>query len=155
MTDAGRIRVLFVEDEFFIREWIAESLLEQGFAVDSVPNAVDALLRIARAPIDVLLTDINLPGGMDGTALARRARELQPNLAVIYASAHAATLKLEARVPGSVLLPKPYEPAVLGRLVAATARSRQSRCLPDGGLTPATRRAPEIPRASGCGIGRR
>jgi len=89
-TDAERIRVLFVEDEFFIREWIAQSLSEQGFAVDSVTNAVDALLRIARAPIDVLLTDINLPGGMDGTALARRARELQPNLAVIYASARAA-----------------------------------------------------------------
>ena len=88
-TDAERIRVLFVEDEFFIRAWIARSLLEQGFAVDSVTNAVDALLRIARAPIDVLLTDINLPGGMDGTALARRARELQPNLAVIYASARA------------------------------------------------------------------
>ena len=119
-TDAERIRVLFVEDEFFIREWIAQSLSEQGFAVDSVTNAVDALLRIARAPIDVLLTDINLPGGMDGTALARRARELQPNLAVIYASARAAT---EARVPGSVLLPKPYEPAVVGRLVAAAARA--------------------------------
>jgi CheY-like chemotaxis protein len=72
-TDAERIRVLFVEDEFFIREWIARSLSEQGFAVDSVTNAVDALLRIARAPIDVLLTDINLPGGMDGTVLARRA----------------------------------------------------------------------------------
>jgi CheY-like chemotaxis protein len=122
-TDAERIRVLFVEDEFFIREWIAQSLSEQGFAVDSVTNAVDALLRIARAPIDVLLTDINLPGGMDGTALARRARELQPNLAVIYASARAATLQQEARVPGSVLLPKPYEPAVVGRLVAAAARA--------------------------------
>jgi len=121
-TDAERIRVLFVEDEFFIREWIAQSLSEQGFAVDSVTNAVDALLRI-RAPIDVLLTDINLPGGMDGTALARRARELQPNLAVIYASARAATLQQEARVPGSVLLPKPYEPAVVGRLVAAAARA--------------------------------
>src|SRR5262249_11671971 len=82
-TDAARIRVLFVEDEFFIREWIAQSLSEQGFAVDSVTNAVDALLHITRAPIDVLLTDINLPGGMDGTALARRARELQPDLAVI------------------------------------------------------------------------
>jgi CheY-like chemotaxis protein len=122
-TDAERIRVLFVEDEFFIREWIALSLSEQGFAVDSVTNAVDAHLRIARAPIDVLLTDINLPGGMDGAALARRARELQPNLAVIYASARAATLKQEARVRGSVLLPKPYEPAVVGRLVAATARA--------------------------------
>ena len=39
-TDAERIRVLFVEDEFFIREWIARSLSEQGFAVDSVTNAV-------------------------------------------------------------------------------------------------------------------
>ena len=123
ITDAERIRVLFVEDEFFIREWIAESLSEQGFAVDSVTNAVDALSQITRAPIDVLLTDINLPGGMDGAALARRARELQPGLAVIYASARAASLKQEARVPGSVVLPKPYEPAVLGRLLAAAVRA--------------------------------
>jgi CheY-like chemotaxis protein len=122
-TDAGRIRVLFVEDEFFIREWIAQSLSEQGFAVDSVTNAVDALLHITRAPIDVLLTDINLPGGMDGTTLARRVRELQPDVAVIYASARAAMLQQEARVPGSLVLPKPYEPAVLGRLVAAAVRT--------------------------------
>jgi CheY-like chemotaxis protein len=118
-TDAERIRVLFVEDEFFIREWVAQSLAEQGFAVDSVSNAADALSHIARVPIDVLLTDINLPGGMDGTALARRARQLRPELAVIYASARAATLAQEARVPGSVVLPKPYEPAVLGPLLAA------------------------------------
>ena len=123
ITDAERIRVLFVEDEFFIREWIAESLSEQGFAVDGVTNAADALSQITRAPIDVLLTDINLPGGMDGAALARRARELQPGLAVIYASARAASLKQEARVPGSVVLPKPYEPAVLGRLLAAAVRA--------------------------------
>ncbi len=79
-------------------------------------------MRIARGPIDVLLTDINLPGAMDGTALARRARELQPDLTVIYASARAATLKQEARVPGSLVLPKPYEPSVLGRLLAAALR---------------------------------
>jgi len=122
-TLAKRIRVLFVEDEFFIREWIAQSLAEQGFAVDSVTNAADALSHITRAPIDVLLTDINLPGGMDGTALARRARELRPDVAVIYASARAALLKHEARVPGSVVLPKPYEPAAVGRLVAAAVRA--------------------------------
>jgi CheY-like chemotaxis protein len=118
-TDAERIRVLFVEDEFFIREWIAQSLAEQGFAVDSVTNAADALSHIMRAPIDVLLTDINLPGGMDGAALARRVRELRPGVAVIYASAHAATLQQHARVPGSMVLPKPYEPGVLGKLLAA------------------------------------
>jgi CheY-like chemotaxis protein len=122
-TQREPIRVLFVEDEFFIREWIAQSLAEQGFAVESVTNAADALSHITRAPIDVLLTDINLPGGMDGAALARRARELRPDMAVVYASARAAMLKHEARVPGSVVLPKPYEPAVLGRLLAAAVRA--------------------------------
>ena len=122
-TEAEPVRVLFVEDEFFIREWIAQALSEQGFAVHCVTNAADALLHITRAPVDVLLTDINLAGGMDGTALARRARELQPNLAVIYASARAAALKQEARVPGSLVLPKPYEPAVLGRLLAVAVRA--------------------------------
>jgi CheY-like chemotaxis protein len=120
-ADAEPVRVLFVEDESFIREWIAQSLLEQGFAVESVTNAADALFHISRAPIDVLLTDINLPGGMDGAALARRARELRPDLAVIYASA--ASLQQETRVPGSVVLPKPYEPTVLARLLAATVRA--------------------------------
>ena len=114
---------MFVEDEFLIREWITQSLAEQGFAVESVTNAADAISHIRHAPIDVLLTDINLPGGMDGTALARRARELRPDVAVIYASARAATLKREVRVPGSVVLPKPYEPAVLGRLVNAAVRA--------------------------------
>jgi CheY-like chemotaxis protein len=122
-TNVEPVRVLFVEDEFFIREWIAQSLAEQGFAVESVTNAADALFHISREPIDVLLTDINLSGGMDGTTLARRARELQPDMAVIYASAHAASLKQETRVPGSVVLPKPYEPSVLGRLLAATVRA--------------------------------
>jgi len=122
-ADAEQIRVLFVEDEFFIREWIAQSLVEQGFTVDSVTNAVDALSYITRTPIDVLLTDITLPGGMDGTVLARRARELRPDLPVIYASARAGSLKQEARVAGSLVLLKPYEPAVLGRLLAAAVRA--------------------------------
>src|SRR5437764_14785448 len=90
-TDAERIRVLFVEDEFFIREWIAQSLAEQGFAVDSVTNAADAHSHIRRAPIDVLLTDINLRGGMDGAALARRVREMRPGVAVVCATAREAT----------------------------------------------------------------
>jgi CheY-like chemotaxis protein len=113
------IRVLFVEDEFLIREWIAQALAEQGFAVQKVGNASDALRHIACAPVDVLLTDINLPGGMDGTALARRIRELEPDLPIIYASARANLLKQEDRVPGSLVLAKPYDPAAVARLLAA------------------------------------
>jgi DNA-binding response OmpR family regulator len=81
------IRVLLVEDEFLIAEWVAESLTEQGFVVHTASNAGDALRHLAAAPVDVLFTDINLLDGMDGAALARCAREMRPKLPVVYASA--------------------------------------------------------------------
>ena len=119
-TRVEPIRVLLVEDEFLISEWVAESLAEQGFAVCAVTNAVDALRHLARAPVDVLFTDINLPGSIDGTMLARRARELLPELTVAYASGRVNTLDQRLRVAGSVFVAKPYVPAQLGRLLADT-----------------------------------
>jgi CheY-like chemotaxis protein len=120
---AEPIHVLFVEDELLISEWVAQSLSEQGFAVQTVTNAADALRHLAQVQVDVLFTDINLPGGMDGAALARRAREIRPDLPVVYASARATLLRLDARVPGSIVVPKPYEPALIGRLLAAATRA--------------------------------
>ena len=117
------IHVLIVEDEFLISEWVAQSLSEQGFDVRTVTNAADALRHLASLPVDVLFTDINLPGGMDGAALAWRAREIRPDLPVVYASARATMLKQDARVPGSMVVPKPYEPAFVGRLLAAATRA--------------------------------
>jgi CheY-like chemotaxis protein len=117
----GTVRVLFVEDEFLISEWVAQALSEQGFAVQAVSSAAEALMALRADPVDVLFTDINLPGGMDGTALARRAREMQPDLPVVYASASASMLDPAQRVPRSSFVPKPYEPAAVGRLLAAAA----------------------------------
>jgi CheY-like chemotaxis protein len=122
VNQAEPIHVLFVEDEVLISDWVAQALSEQGFAVETVANAADALALLASGPVDVLFTDINLPGGMDGAALARRARELQPHLPVIYASARATLLKQDARVPGSIVVPKPYEPALVGRLLTAATK---------------------------------
>ena len=118
-TDHKLIRVLLVEDEFMISEWVAQSLSDQGFAVQTATNAADALDHLVVDEIDVLLTDINLPGGMDGLSLARRARELRPNIPVVYASARATMLSPDVRVPGAIILPKPYEPVLLGRLLNA------------------------------------
>ena len=117
------INVLLVEDEIFISEWVAEALSEQGFTVQTVTNAADALRHLASDVVDVLFTDINLPGGMDGAALARRARQMQPNLPVVYASARATMLEPEARVPGAIIVPKPYQPALVGRLLTAAMNS--------------------------------
>ncbi len=122
------IRVLLVEDEFLIGEWVAEALAEQGFAVQTACNAADALRHLASAPVDVLFTDINLPGGMDGTALARRARDMMPDLAVVYASARMMP-DAGARVPGSIFVSKPYAPTLVGRLLANAVKSTAA-CMP-------------------------
>jgi CheY-like chemotaxis protein len=122
VNETDKIRVLVVEDEFFIAEWVAESLSDLGFAVEVVSNARDALQRLASAAVDVLFTDINLPGGMDGAALARQARQLLPRLPVIYASARVAMLEPETRVRGGVFVRKPYEPEIVGRLISEVMR---------------------------------
>jgi DNA-binding response OmpR family regulator len=119
VTDDKLIHVLLVEDEYLISEWVAQSLSEQGFAVQTAANAADALGHLSSDQVDVLFTDINLPGDMDGAALARRAREILPNLPVVYASARLTALAPEARVPGAIMVPKPYEPALVGRLITA------------------------------------
>ena len=121
------IRVLLVEDEFLISEWVAELLSEQGFAVHTASNAVEALRYLAAEPVDVLFTDINLSGGIDGATLARRARALLPDLPVVYASARANLLDPTLRVPGSIFVPKPYVPALVGRILADTLRTRAER----------------------------
>jgi CheY-like chemotaxis protein len=115
------VHVLFVEDEFLISEWVAQALSEQGFCVQAVSTAAEALQALRRDPVDVLFTDINLPGDMDGTALARRAREMQPHLPVVYSSARSDSIKPADRVPGSSFVPKPYEPTAVGRLLTAAA----------------------------------
>jgi CheY-like chemotaxis protein len=122
-NEARPIRVLLVEDELLISEWVAESLEEQGFAVHTVTNAMDALRHLNAEPVDVLFTDINLPGGVDGTVLARRARELRPDLPVVYASGRVNTLDAQVCVPDATFVPKPYVPALIGQVLVNAVKA--------------------------------
>ena len=127
VSNTEPIRVLLVEDEYLISEWVTESLAEQGFAVCTATNGMDALKCLASRPVDILFTDINLAGGMDGTVLARRARELLPDLPVVYASGRVNILDPQARVPGSTFVPKPYVPSLIGRVLANAVKSAAAR----------------------------
>jgi|ERR1700691_1798953 CheY-like chemotaxis protein len=127
VNDAQPIRVLLVEDEYLISEMVAESLVQQGFAVRAVSNGADALRYLASAPVDVLFTDINLAGNMDGTTLARRARELLPDLPVVYASGRVDMLDCTVRVPGSIFVAKPYAPAIVGPLLTRSLKATAAR----------------------------
>src|SRR4051794_627522 len=67
-----RTSVLLVEDEPMVSALAVEALLEQGFDVLPVSNASEALrFLMSEAPIDVLFTDIDIVGGMDGATLAQ------------------------------------------------------------------------------------
>jgi CheY-like chemotaxis protein len=128
--NAQQACILLVEDEPLICECAAEALSEQGFAVKAVSNAADALRHLASgAKVDALFTDINLAGEMDGGSLACRARELRPQLAVIYTSGRHHD-RLDP-VAGSMFLPKPYNLVRVGRLLDSliAAAGRHERCL--------------------------
>lgn len=113
------ISVLLVEDEALISLLVSDALSEEGFEVHEVATADDALDFIeGGGRVDVLFTDINLPGSMSGAELAQRVRAMRPGLPVVYASARYRADDLPGRVPDSVFLPKPYDPQALCSVVA-------------------------------------
>ncbi|HEY6028290.1 MAG TPA: response regulator [Pseudolabrys sp.] len=102
--------VLLVEDEALISMLVSDWLVELGFDVHEARTADEALDYIgAGGAVDVLFTDINLPGSMTGAELARRARALMPELPVVYASGRYRGDDLGGLVPHSAFVPKPYD----------------------------------------------
>ena len=83
--------ILVVEDNSDIRRAVAIQLADMGFAPIEAESGATALeLLDAGIDIDLMLTDIMMPGGIDGRELARRARNLRANLPIIYMSGYAA-----------------------------------------------------------------
>lgn len=116
---ATPLTVLLVEDEVLISNLVAESLSERGFTVHEVTTADDALRYIGSGTdLDVLFTDVNLPGRMNGAELAERARVLRPDLPIVYASGRYSPADIGALVPRSIFVTKPYDLAEVGILIA-------------------------------------
>jgi len=82
-------RVLVTEDDPDVLTIAAETLRLSGYEVYTAANATEALAILKRGtPIDVLFTDIVMPGGINGIALAREARRLRPGIGVLLASGY-------------------------------------------------------------------
>ena len=123
---AAPLRILLVEDDAGIRESAADILADHlGHQPTSVESAEEAERVLAEADIDVLLTDVGLPG-ISGLELARRAVRERPSLGVIIASGYGAAIAPgnDVEVPGAVLLPKPYGPAQLAEALRQIAVRR-------------------------------
>ncbi len=115
---ARRTSVLVVEDEVLISELIAEVLSDHGFKVHAVAAGEEALRYLeSGADVDVLFTDINLLGSMDGSMLAREARAKRPELPIVYCSGRFSPSALAPPVSRSMFVKKPYSPEDLCRLL--------------------------------------
>lgn len=102
--------VLVVEDEWLVGDMVSEALHDRGFDVHLVSNAADALEILSGLAIDVLFTDITIAGELDGSMLALRARELRPDLPIVFASARTGLFEHLGSMPGAACLAKPYSP---------------------------------------------
>jgi PAS domain S-box-containing protein len=101
--------ILIVEDNKGMRRIVGRQLDALGYRVRACDSAKEALDILAREPVDLLFTDIVMPGGTDGVELVRLARERRPELKVVLTSGFPQS-RLDKRVPpgGPQLLSKPY-----------------------------------------------
>jgi signal transduction histidine kinase/ActR/RegA family two-component response regulator len=107
--------VLIVEDDPDVRNVTVTRVGELGHHVLEAGNAKAALDILGRnEPVDLLFTDIAMPGGMNGLELARRALQLRPGIRVLFVSGYTSATHNEGSTPGE-FLQKPYRQEDLGR----------------------------------------
>jgi CheY-like chemotaxis protein len=124
----GSETVLLVEDDPAVRETVGTMLGNLGYRVIQASGGRAALAIIAGTePIDLLFTDVVMPGGIDGFQLIEEARRLRPQLKVLCASGYAeSAIERFGRPPGIELLQKPFRARELARRIRRTLGPPQS-----------------------------
>ena len=117
-TEPQPLRILVVEDEILIRTLIAEELRDRGFTVMAA-NSADAAKSVLDAgnEVDLVFSDVRLPGAMDGVELARHVKSRYPGLPVILTSAD---IGPEVPKVSTHFVPKPYRISEVVELISAT-----------------------------------
>ena len=126
--------ILLVEDEVLIRLIVAEELTESGFEVREAEDGdhAAALIEAQADAFELLVTDIHMPGRLDGIEVARLLRERRPDVPVIYVTGRPGVLNGLGHLGNrAVLLAKPFAPsellAVVQRLLGGGAGGASGR----------------------------
>jgi len=117
------VAILIVEDEFLIAADIEQALADAGFEVLLVTDGKRAIAKLEQEKDGIcgLVTDIRLGQGIDGWAVARRARQLIFGIPVVYISGDSGPDWLAEGVPESILITKPFTSA---QIITAVAHLR-------------------------------
>lgn len=95
--DRARLSILLVDDEESVRTVLAEAMSESGHRVTQAEDAAAALMALDEGTdADVLVTDLSMPGGMDGLLLIREARNRRPGLPAVLVTGHSGDAAREA-----------------------------------------------------------
>ncbi|MBT2339297.1 MULTISPECIES: ATP-binding protein [Pseudomonas] len=120
----GNETILLVDDEAAIRQMVSEYLGETGYQVVEALDSVSALQQATKTEhIDLLLTDIGLPGAMNGIGLAAKLRARYPALKVLFITGFAEGESLVAADPSTWIMTKPFSLSDLGRRVRSLIHS--------------------------------
>lgn len=120
------MRILLVDDEKAVLDLLCQLCAREGHDVHRAESAADALLLLRTEPFDMLVTDIVMPG-LDGLALVRRAKVMQPTIMPLVITGHAGEYTLEdvLNAGASDLLLKPFRaPELRARLKLASDQRR-------------------------------
>jgi len=126
VPERGDGTILFVEDNKDIADVTKTNLEELGYRVIAVPNADTAMeILKANAEIDLVFSDIVMPGRLDGVDLAREMRAVRPDLPVILTTGYS-TAAQAAAPEGFTILPKPYQLDKLHQILMSALRQRRA-----------------------------
>ncbi|MBR1230297.1 MULTISPECIES: response regulator [unclassified Bradyrhizobium] len=116
----GVVTILVVEDDQVIRDLVEEALSDGGFESANAPSGKEAITLLkGDSKFRAVVTDIDLPGGLDGWEVARVAREIDPAMPVVYMTGTHGEEWASKGVPNSLLLTKPF---ALAQLVTAVSQ---------------------------------
>lgn len=133
---AAPVPILIVEDDILIQDIVRSALEEAGFRVlvaSTGAGAIELLEGAGGNAIRAVVTDINLGNGIGGWQIARRAREIRPDMPLLYVTGGNADEWAVHGVPHSMLFNKPFAPAQI-----VTAVSQVLNAVPSVAVSEAT-----------------
>jgi DNA-binding NtrC family response regulator len=118
-------RILIVDDEASVRSSLEEWFREDGFLVETAEDGPAGLRAMERGPFDIVLLDLKMPG-MDGIAVQKRIREIDPEATIIILTAYASveTAVAALKLGAYDYVTKPVDPDDLSNLVRNALRTR-------------------------------
>jgi len=125
-VEGGNERILIVEDDALVRQYVVTQIKSLGYDTLEAANAAEALTLIDdNADIDLLFTDVIMPGAMNGRQLADEAATRRPALKTLFTSGYTenAIVHHGRLDSGVLLLAKPYRKSELARMIRTALAS--------------------------------